>query len=78
VLKGTFDGLTVGDKVRVAEAERLADEDKAQAPKWISAMDKFSGVDTHVTGFWPNGKFVQIAADNGKFWWARSWISKVG
>lgn len=40
ILKGTFDGLSVGDKVRVVEVKYLTDEDKSQAPKWTSEMDK--------------------------------------
>ena len=77
MLEGTFDGLSVGDKVRIVVVERLTDEEKGQAPKWVSPMDKFSGVETHITAFWPSGQFVRIAADEGKHWWARAWLSKV-
>lgn len=77
VLEGTFGGLTVGDKVRITQVEHLTGEDKEQHPKWIPEMDKYSGLETHITAFWPKGLAVRLAADEGLHWWLPLWVSKV-
>lgn len=67
----------VGDRVRIANVEHLTSEDKAKEPVWVPAMDKYSGVETKVTEVGLFDPIVQVAADNGDFWWSDSWISKV-
>jgi hypothetical protein len=75
--KGRFNGLGVGDKVRIVQVERLTTNDKEQSPTWVPAMDKYSGIDTHITELWPGGDYVHLSADGGEFAWSCNWISKI-
>ena len=77
VTEGTIEGYSVGDKVRIVDVANLTEENKTEPPKWTAAMNRFSAMETHITGLWPDGRFVRLAADDGAFWWLRSWISKI-
>jgi hypothetical protein len=74
--KGKFGDFKIGDKVTIVQVERLTDEDKDSGPKWVSSMDKYSGLQTRITGFFPSGNIVKIAADDEEFWWDVSWLSR--
>lgn len=67
----------VGDTVRIVQVERLTPADKAKFPVWVEDMNKFSGVETHVTKL-IGDRFVILAADDGAWKWSPSWLSKVG
>ena len=77
MVAGTFDGLSVGDRIRVVEVERLTETDKATEPKWVPGMEKFSGVQTRIIGFSRSGMWVALAADEGDYFWNRDWLSMV-
>ena len=68
----------VGDRVRVVQVERLTTADKAAHPVWIDEMNKFSGVETHITEVLPGEGVVKIAADDGEWKWSAFWVSKLG
>lgn len=77
VTEGTIEGYSVGDRVRIVDVANLTEEDKSVPPKWTAPMNRYSNTATHITGLWPDGRFVRLAADDGAFWWLRSWISKI-
>ena len=61
-----IEGLKIGEKVRVIDAEHLTDEDKMQSPKWTKSMDKYSGVMTEIVGFTKQGN-AMLAVDDTEF-----------
>lgn len=67
-------GYDIGDKVRIVQVEHLTAEDKAASPKWISEMDKYSGVLAQVTGVTQNGNLL-LSVDSGKHKWSPGWVS---
>jgi hypothetical protein len=68
--------LRIGDRVRIVEVERLTEHEKAKDPKWVPAMDKFSGVETWITDF-PEEQTVSLDADEGVYLWNTSWLAKL-
>lgn len=74
-LPKSVDGIQIGDKVRIVQVEHLTSEDKDRSPKWVSDMDKYSGVTTKVTGITKVGNLL-LAVDNGVFKWSPAWVSK--
>ena len=71
-----IEGLKIGEKVRVIDAEHLTDEDKMQSPKWTKSMDKYSGVMTEIVGFTKQGN-AMLAVDDTEFRWSPRWLKKL-
>ena len=68
-------GFSVGEEVRVASVEHLTEEDKAKFPRWVAAMDKYSGVVTTITGFSAAGHaFLEASGD--RYRWNLGWLTK--
>lgn len=69
--------FSVGDEVRIAQVELLTPEDKAKSPKWVTAMDKYSGATTKITAFSPAGSaYLEVTGD--VFRWHLDWLTKAG
>jgi TIR domain-containing protein len=70
--------FVIGDKVRIAQVEHLTDHDKSTLPVWVTEMDKYSGAETQVIEVFQHEGWLQLAVDEGNWYWAPSWVSKVG
>ena len=57
--------LKVGDKVRIARVEHLTESDKEREPRWVSGMDKYSGLETAIVRVLESSEMVFLEVDGG-------------
>lgn len=74
-LRKTLGAFSIGDEVRIATVEHLTPEDKAKSPKWVSGMDKFSGIVTRIEAFSPGGS-AYLEATGENYRWNLDWLTK--
>ena len=64
-----------GDRVRIVDVRTLTEYDKNREPKWIPAMDRFSGRQATISYIdYEGDAFLDV--DNEVFGWAPRWLTR--
>ena len=70
--------LKKDDRVRIADSRQPDRQAKGKSVKinWVESMDQYCGKEATVT-FTDHDRTLHIDIDDGQFWWAFEWLTKV-
>lgn len=69
--------FAIGMRVKIVNVEHLTEKDKAESPKWIAEMNKYSGMESQIVRFTPKNGWAYLAVDDGEFKWSLKWLTKL-